>query len=126
MRMPFGKHRDEYVVDLPDSYLLWLHKNVELFGALEIAVLVELRDRGLIEDEDGPKRKNGHRHSPPPPPPSNGGVYIAAPDRTLLLQFVEAGYKALAKQHHPDLGGDTGAMKRINEMVKTLRAQLKV
>lgn len=47
--------------------------------------------------------------------------------RILYLQpdaprfIVDAAYRALAKHFHPDVGGDTAAMQRINAAVEVLR-----
>ena len=34
--------------------------------------------------------------------------------RTLALQVIDAGYKALAQHLHPDRGGSPNAMRRLN------------
>ena len=38
IRMPFGKHKGESLLDIPVSYLEWVYDNVELNGDLEEAV----------------------------------------------------------------------------------------
>jgi DnaJ-domain-containing protein 1 len=46
--------------------------------------------------------------------------------RTAPFEVIQAAYKALAKKHHPDTGGDTEMMKRINsafDTIKRLRGQ---
>jgi uncharacterized protein (DUF3820 family) len=47
MRMPFGKHKNVDISDLPDDYLAWLAGNATLFGRLRQAVRDELEDRGM-------------------------------------------------------------------------------
>jgi hypothetical protein len=42
-----------------------------------------------------------------------------------LERIVSVGYKTLAKQNHPDLGGDADEMKRINSAAEELRQLLK-
>ena len=38
------------------------------------------------------------------------------------LSVAEAAYKALAKRHHPDVGGDTEMMQRLNNALATFKA----
>lgn len=38
LKMPFGRHKGELVVDLDYDYLVWLHENVDLRGSLKDAV----------------------------------------------------------------------------------------
>lgn len=40
------------------------------------------------------------------------------------LSVVQAAYRALASRYHPDAGGDTRAMRRLNEAYETLCSQL--
>lgn len=37
------------------------------------------------------------------------------------LEVCEAAYKALTKKHHPDLGGDTATMQRLNGAIELIR-----
>jgi hypothetical protein len=41
---------------------------------------------------------------------------------TAPMEVVRAAYKALAMKHHPDLGGDTQAMQRLNQAYRELAA----
>lgn len=44
-------------------------------------------------------------------------------ENTITVEAIKALYKALAKQHHPDLGGDTETMKAINaQYLEALKA----
>lgn len=38
IRMPFGKHKGESLLDIPVSYLEWIYDNIELDGDLEESV----------------------------------------------------------------------------------------
>jgi hypothetical protein len=38
------------------------------------------------------------------------------------LQVAEAAYKALAKRHHPDVGGDTATMQALNDALATFKS----
>jgi hypothetical protein len=39
-------------------------------------------------------------------------------------ELIEAAYRVLAKQHHPDAGGDTVTMQRLNTAYAVLKAQV--
>jgi len=34
-RMPFGKHRDKTMANVPSDYLLWIYENGKTYGALK-------------------------------------------------------------------------------------------
>jgi hypothetical protein len=38
------------------------------------------------------------------------------------ISVAEAAFKALAKRHHPDVGGDTETMQRLNNALSTFKA----
>lgn len=40
---------------------------------------------------------------------------------SMARRLIEAGYRQLAKQMHPDAGGDTAAMQELNGTVERLR-----
>ena len=50
-------------------------------------------------------------HRVPRLPPLRGGV---CPDAGAALNIVDAGLRALAHKHHPDAGGNTKTMQRLN------------
>lgn len=41
------------------------------------------------------------------------------------FEVIQGAYRALAKMHHPDLGGDTHVMRQINDAYETLTAELR-
>jgi uncharacterized protein (DUF3820 family) len=47
MIIPFGKHKGEHICDLDDDYLVWLKKNVDLYGEVKEEVDQELIARNL-------------------------------------------------------------------------------
>lgn len=57
----------------------------------------------------------------------DGGAHRAHALRELYLlptapqPVIDAVYRTLAKQYHPDRGGDTAAMQRLNQIMETLR-----
>lgn len=73
------------------------------------------------------ERREEPRAAPPPPPPPPPRMGAAEPWASLHLlpsaprEVVDAAYKALARLHHPDLGGSTAAMQRVNDAYQKLR-----
>lgn len=96
--MPFGQFRGLPIGDLPDDYLDWLMTLDDLREPLRSGVEREWRAR--------------HADS----------VGLEPDIANVATEIVTAGYRALAKQHHPDVGGDAEAMRRLNEAVAALRA----
>jgi len=76
-----------------------------------------LRDFGLGYDFDEPITA-GHRMLPE----QAYGVLHLLP--TAPRCVISAAYKALARQHHPDTGGDTEQMQRINAAATALRVAM--
>ena len=63
--------------------------------------------------------------APPPPPPAkpllNPYVVLELPANGVPTKQVKQAYRRLAKQHHPDVGGDPEKMKMINEAYEFLK-----
>lgn len=95
--MPFGKYRDQPLDQIPKSYLQWL---------LAEATNLSADLRAAIQDV----------LSPPP-------VRYPPPDPETVALIVNAGVRALAKDHHPDVGGDLAVMTRINSAAQWLKAR---
>ena len=65
---------------------------------------------------------------PPPPPPKpkpkplfNPYVVLGLPAQGASKAEVKKAYRRLAKENHPDLGGDEKRMKLINEAYEFLK-----
>jgi putative quorum-sensing-regulated virulence factor len=102
MNMPFGRYRGLPLRDLPDPYLSRLRSLDDLREPLLSAVDDELDRRG-------------------------GAQRTRAPyDATLAQEIVAAGYRSLAKLHHPDGGGDLQMMKKLNATAEWLRDRVGV
>jgi hypothetical protein len=56
-----------------------------------------------------------------PPPPSSASWRTPCPDPKLAADIVAAGVRAVAKRHHPDVGGDTRTMQLVNQAAEWLR-----
>ena len=98
--MPFGRFRGERLEDVPDAYVRWLLA-IELRDPLRTAVLAEAELRGLVP------------HSAPQ----------GAPRRDVAEQLVTAGLHALARRHHPDVGGNVRTMQDVTTVASWLRAR---
>lgn len=64
--------------------------------------------------------------TPPPPPPgvgSSGPYAVLHVASTAPLAVCEAAYRALAKLAHPDQGGSTQTMQRLNAAIETIRKE---
>jgi hypothetical protein len=81
-----------------------------------------LRERGVTVTDMRP---------PPMPPPTTALTVASAlqeacealhitPDAPVVV--AEASFKALAKQHHPDVGGDTALFQQLNAALATFKA----
>jgi len=95
MKMPFGRHQGVPLNLLPDPYLQWL-MTIDLREPLASAVAAEW----------AALRNPAH------------------PDLILARHVIDAGFRVLAKTHHPDAGGDVKAMQKLNSTVTRLRRQL--
>jgi len=66
------------------------------------------------------------QYKPPPPPKKPGSdprsVLGFAPGERLTTDMVKKRHRELARQHHPDVGGETAKMQEINIAVDTLMA----
>src|SRR5215471_18361148 len=104
--MPFGKYRGIPITDLPDHYLEWLNSLDDLRGRLRRAVNAEWQYRQWEEEARRPVE-----HAPE----------MDAEDRALLAELVQAGFRALVRRYHPDVGGDGEKMVRLNALMERLR-----
>ena len=99
--MPFGKFKGAALEDLPDPYVQWLHGLPDLREPLRSAVHAEWSLRF------------GEAASSLPA--------LAAEARPVVEELISVGYRALARQHHPDQGGQTRAMQLVNDAATWLR-----
>jgi hypothetical protein len=97
-RMPFGKHKGKPLGELPDEYLDWLSSLVDLREPFKTAVRQEVAVR----------RNSGK------------------PSAALALNVINAGYRKLAIQTHPDHGGAVDAMQALNTTITWLRRQVEI
>ena len=99
--MPFGKWRGLPLTEIPESYLSWVLERAR--EPLRTAILREFARRGASE---------------PPVPGLDPRIDPAA-----AVALVDAGRRALALRHHPDVaGGDAARMATINDTADRLLA----
>src|SRR5262245_56536135 len=103
--MPFGKFKGVLLVDLPDEYLRWLR------------TLNDLREplRAGVEAEWEPRFAE----------PTIAGDPLPDDVKPMALEIVTAGYRQMARDHHPDRGGETRVMQLINAAADWLRRQVR-
>jgi hypothetical protein len=108
LRMPWGKHSGRLIVDVPTGYLVWVLEETDIDELYRTAIRGELAFRLDLALP---------RSAVPPPilPPSE----LA----TMFREMLHSGYKTLSLRYHPDRGGDTEAMQRVNATANWARAQ---
>lgn len=90
--MPFGKHRGHYLRDIPGGYLFWVIEECEQCNPeLRVAIRQELARR-ILPRTYSPQR--------------------TVVDREKVLDWC----RRAALACHPDHGGNTKAMKLVNEL----------
>ena len=113
--MPFGRYRGLPLNAIPSDYLAWLLSLDDLRQPLRGCVWREAVRRGLARDDED---DDGSRYVPPP--------RSQPVDLELAERLITAGYRALAKQLHPDVGSNTETMQKVNAAAEALRAQFRV
>src|SRR5437773_1272554 len=98
--MPFGKHKGAYLTELPDEYLTWICPNIELRAPLKGALESEMRRRLRTV--------------------TTTTITIDPKDVVIMREIVDRGVRAAAKVHHPDAGGDSSVMVRVNAIAHKL------
>ena len=101
--MSFGKHKGRPIKEIPDDYLAWVLKTVDLREPLESALRNEWDRRHRPEPE------------PDPVPAATTGV----------LPNLKAMRRKFAARFHPDHGGSAAEMRAVNcvfdELEKVMR-----
>jgi Putative quorum-sensing-regulated virulence factor len=119
-RMPFGRHKNTPLDELPVDYLEWLLTR-DLRDPLKSAAQAEWVRRERLKERNG--NGNGHQHQreekrePPPPPPPPPPATMKA----TLKDVIDVGYRMLALKAHPDRGGSHSDMVKLNEAREWLR-----
>ena len=108
--MPFGEYRGAELCEIPSAYLKWLPDLDGLRDPLKTAVEVESARRA------GTHSKEFYQHP---------DFRIGGDDRKIARQIVESGRRALAKVEHPDAGGSTAIMSRVNVVADSLLESLR-
>src|SRR5262249_52954793 len=121
MKMPFGKHKGHHLAELPNNYIEWLMGR-DLHSPLAEAVRREydLRRRNGEYDQHQ-KQQYEHKQRQEYGRPQGRAWGSGAPalvlrtdDLQIVRQIIDAGYKAVARTLHPDVGGNTAGMQALN------------
>jgi hypothetical protein len=118
MTMPFGKYQGKPIAELPRDYIRWCLTQPNLKAGLRRALRKALDEAGPGSDQE-----QDHGSNPANNQPSRFG--LDAQDSALLLELVQAGRRAMAKTQHPDQGGDTDRMQRINHIVDVVQGRVR-
>jgi hypothetical protein len=109
--MPFGRYRGQLVADLPDNYLSWL-------------LTIDLRSPQLLTAVFGEWSRR--QYLPADLRADKHAIVLSRDELPLASRLVDAGRKALAKQLHPDRGGDPQQMVALNVLADNLKEQLEL
>jgi len=115
--MPFGKHKGESFDEIPPDYFDWLLKQDWLSKRLRD----EIEEFLAEEENDRQWRKASHQQPNGNGGPLGGKVQFTADEQESLKEMLTAGFRALAMKYHPDKGGETKDMTRINLLAEKLR-----
>jgi hypothetical protein len=126
--MPFGKHRGEYVEDVPHDYLRWALQSVEWLPAY----LREEMERVLLECAEKERENThrwwsnrGYRHTVHEDyEPSGNGVGDSARSVVQMVEIIDKAYREACLRWHPDRGGSVEAMQAVNCLVARVKELL--
>jgi hypothetical protein len=110
MRMPFGKYKSIEVSALPDDYIAWLLDLDDLREPLRTVVFGEA---GRRNRQSFGARKRGFVT-----------IQLKPEEVPLARRLFDAGYRTVARDFHPDLGGDVLRMQDLNSLAENVRDQL--
>jgi hypothetical protein len=113
--IPFGKHAEVPLKNVPLAYLRWFEK---WYGTD-----ADDPDEELLEAVQAElQRRAGDRHTQEPPKPPDRQRVPVGVRPELARQIVSEGRRALARKHHPDVGGNTEIMQSVNATADWLEA----
>jgi hypothetical protein len=122
-RMPFGKHKNKPISELPPSYALWLWNNVDLARwGIEGAVKDAL---GLSDDEGGDEGDDAAlgelqerlEQAVFQAQQLQQRLLGAQAENEQLKRRMKTAYRKLSFRCHPDRGGDHETMVLVNELL---------
>jgi hypothetical protein len=117
-RMPFGKFRGYPLDEIDDDYITWLYSLDDLRQPLRGWVEEEFQRRRRRDEEEFERHQQQTREryggnwgnkDRERPLAENG----PPPERT--TELIDAGFKSLARVHHPDVGGTDEGMRETLE-----------
>jgi Putative quorum-sensing-regulated virulence factor len=127
--MPWGKYKGVPLQEVPSDYLLWCLDNAQNMGRnLRDAIRTHLGlppEPGVDGDARNPPRAKPPpappRPAPPRPPPRTVPLQIQGIDPEKLDKIVATWWKRVARQHHPDVGGQHEVFVALNNAHEELK-----
>src|SRR5262245_42509479 len=115
--MPWRKYCGVPLGEVPRSYLRWCLDNLDDMNPWLRGKIEETLNGGPPPGQ-GTRTDNGGSSYRPP---FTGAQPHAGASEAMAARIVEAGYRNLARQLHPDTGGDLASMVELNLTVEWLR-----
>jgi Putative quorum-sensing-regulated virulence factor len=116
--IPFGKFAQVPLKKVPLQYLKWF--------ANWYSEEHDDPDEELLESVQAEiQRRAGNRHTQEPPKPPDRQRVPVGVKPELAAQIVSEGRRALARKHHPDVGGNTEVMQSVNATADWLETNVR-
>lgn len=111
MKLDFGKYKGCQLSEVPASYLAWLRR--------------EATERVAMVDAEMERRRQEQQRAEEERRRAEQDLWTAGNSKSEWeLKVINAGLRALAKEHHPDNGGNTREMQEVNAAVAKLRRRV--
>lgn len=98
-RMPFGRYRGCALLEIPTNYLVWV---------IEKSDITDIDVRRAIRAELAWRFTDASGRTLP-----TTAITIPSSLTTPVTSIIKHGVRDLARQHHPDVGGDPETMRAI-------------
>lgn len=120
-RFRSGRYTGQPLSAVPDGYLLWVLDNIVDLCPMSAAILrTELAFREMRAESERQYQQQQRQA------PNFATAPRLKPEQVpVALELIAAGRRALARQHHPDVGGDLERMRAINCTADDLESGLR-
>lgn len=127
IKMPFGKHRGQFIPDVPHDYLIWCLNKAETMSAeLRQAIKIELQGRDYAKEIEEAKERNSKLVDLLDC--ANKELEATRKLKQPTAETLKYWWRTMAKRWHPDRNKDVSqdAMKAINDGYEWLKRELEV